>query len=423
MNESEENKELIRRMAETLRNHAEPYKEGAWERFAALNGVLHKRVLWWPYAATAAVLLLAVGLFWFNQPNGIDVAGPEVVEMDMERAHPVPQESAQPTTINELPDAAREPIKLVSKSPRPRRQDRIAVPKNVPDPETVDVSDVTRSVPEESSQRLAIVPEREASEEEIRQFPIESDHGLSGQQTVNQEFAGAANTRSDNSVKKWNIGVVVAPSLTSEKVNWGGGVAVAYQLSDRFSLGSGVSIGRLGLGENPNYDPMSSYDPSRPSAYPTDGAFHGLTKDRQEYKEDVYITSNVVTLDVPLDVRYEVAKGFYTSVGVSYVAVLNEQRTEHFIDGLNKPPFESSSANRKDLTASTHVGYTSEKMAVQPLVGKGYAGFMNFSIGRKMPLSGKLSLSIEPYFKLPIGRLSKEEMNFTNGGIRIVTGF
>src|SRR5690606_584899 len=149
-------------MAETLRNHAEPYKEGAWERFAALNGMPHKRVLWWPYAATAAVLLLAIGLFRFNQAGGTDVAGPELVEMDMERAHPVPQESAQPTTINELPDAAREPIKLVSKSPRPRRQDRIAVPEDTPDPEMVDVPDVTRSVPEESPQRLAVAPEREA---------------------------------------------------------------------------------------------------------------------------------------------------------------------------------------------------------------------------------------------------------------------
>src|SRR5690606_36878950 len=129
-----------------------------------------------------------------------------------------------------------------------------------------------------------------------------------------------------SSSRRWNLGVVVAPSLTSEKVNVGGGLAVAYQLSDKFTVGSGVSIGRLGVGENPNYDPRyggSQYN--GPPASPNDGSGElALAKDPEQYKRDVSVTSSVVALDIPLNLRYEVIRGFYTSVGVSYVAVLNE---------------------------------------------------------------------------------------------------
>src|SRR5690606_22842438 len=126
-----------------------------------------------------------------------------------------------------------------------------------------------------------------------------------------------------------------------EKLNLSGGIAVAYQLSDKFSVGSGVSIGRLGMGENPNYNPSSGNLPRYSAAPVGDEYIQGLAKSREEYKRDVTLTSNVVALDIPLDFRYEIFKGFYTSVGVSYVAVLSEQRTEHFIGGLNETTFGS----------------------------------------------------------------------------------
>src|SRR5690606_12927445 len=149
----------------------------------------------------------------------------------------------------------------------------------------------------------------------------------------------------------------------------------------------------------------------------------GYSKEAIDYRKEVSVTSSVVTLDIPVDLRYEVAKGFYTAVGVSYVAVLNEQRTSHFVDQLNKKTIESGHLPNTDRVVATEFTYSSEKIAAQPLRGNEYAGFMNFSIGKRLPISRKLSLSIEPYFKLPIGRLSREEMDFTNGGIRIVTGF
>src|SRR3546814_8315386 len=95
------------------------------------------------------------------------------------------------------------------------------------------------------------------------------------------------------------------------------------------------------------------------------------------------MTSNVVTLDIPLDLRYEVAKGFYTSVGLSYVAVLDEQRTGHYVDRLNKNTFANTQSSTANRIASTEFVYSSERIPAKPLRGNGYAGYMNFSIGKR----------------------------------------
>ncbi|GGC37780.1 hypothetical protein GCM10011386_32360 [Parapedobacter defluvii] len=422
MNESEENKELIQRIAETLRNYAEPYKEGAWERFTAAQGTFPKRVLWWPYAGAAAVLLMAAVLFLSHPGSEV----PTVVSLESVTGETPSSGSASA----EEPDTAEpeEPAHMAAAAQAEETKAHAAV--SAPAPE-VSEADERKPVAQ-----LAVVQEEEVQEEDpgINERAVSSAEtkgeatdtppqriALADQPETHEVPVTAVGKEThDDATRKWNLGLAVAPSMTSKKLNLGGGIAVAYQLSDKFSVGSGVTIGRLGMGENPNYDPSWGNPPQYDSA--PDG-ITGLAQNREQYKRDVTLTSNVVALDIPLDFRYEVFKGLYTSVGISYVAVLSEERTEHFIGGLNETTFGSDKMVGKDLVASTTVGYRTEKMNTQPLKGNGYAGFMNFSVGRKMKLSKHIFFSIEPYFKLPIGQLSREQMDFTNGGVRIVTGF
>ncbi|MFC7522632.1 hypothetical protein ACFQRK_01655 [Parapedobacter sp. GCM10030251] len=425
MNESEKNKELIQRIAETLRNHAEPYREGAWERFAATQGIRRKRVVWWPYGSAAAILLAAAAWFLLNPTPDV----PTLADLGTQKEQPTLSKPAEPEQITdaEFPDTVQQLPKRVPDLAK-RNAAVSTVVAEIATPDNVAPVEQLAAVPAEG----AVSNESAASVETENELPSHPSERLAVTDrqepravaveplSRNEEYAATVNRTDDQAVRKWNLGVAVTPSMTSEKLNVGGGIAIAYQLSDKFSVGSGVSIGRLGMAENPDYRP--SYEEQYYHA-PSVGDIQGLAKDRQQYKRDVSLTSNVIALDIPLDLRYEVFNGFYTSVGVSYVAVLSEQRTEHFIGGLNENTFGSDNVAGKDLAASTTVGYMSEKMDVQPLRGKGYTGFMNFSVGRKMPLSKHVFFSIEPYFKLPIGRLSKEEMDFTNGGIRIITGF
>jgi len=420
MNESEENKELIQRIAETLRNYAEPYKEGAWERFAAAQGTLPKRMLWWPYAGAAAVLLMAAVLFLSHPGSEV----PTVVSLES-----VTEETPSSGSASaEEPDTAEpeEPAHIAAAVQAEETKGHVAV--SAPAPE---VSEADERKP---IAQLAVVQVEEVQEEDpgINETAVGSAEtkgeatdtppqriALADQpETHEVPLTAVGKETRDDAARKWNLGLAVAPSMTSKKLNLGGGIAVAYQLSDKISVGSGVSIGRLGMGENPNYHPSGELSYNAPQE-----GIQGLAQSREQYKRDVTLTSNVVALDIPLDFRYEVFKGLYTAVGISYVAVLSEERTEHFIGGLNETTFGSDKMVGKDLVASTTVGYRTEKMDTQPLKGNGYAGFMNFSVGRKMKLSKHIFFSIEPYFKLPIGQLSREQMDFTNGGVRIVTGF
>lgn len=425
MSEREEHNELIHRLAERLRNHTEPYKDGAWERFEATYG--KRRRALWPYWSAAAVLLAVVGSYWLTRHSDEFLIRRQHAQEDVVLQSAIPPAYEDSAPDEAVPAAIPQVAARPAVSPKPATtlewghadtvQRSIAVASEalhgeVPMKETVAEADNVPT-PANEPQRLAVAVGQNQPEEQsgmaqgiFVQTPQEQDGGMA----------------------KWDLGLMISPSLTSESVNIGGGLTVAYRITDKLSIGSGIAVAQLGVGENRDYRPgYSSRQPNylanpndSPGSYPV---FNGESASALDYKQEVSMTSSVVTLDIPVDVRYEVVKGFYTSIGVSYVTVLSEQRTGHYIDKINANTFVNGHSGGADRLASTEFTYSSEKIPAKPLQGNGYAGFMNFSIGKKLPISNKLFLSVEPYFKLPIGRLSKEEMDFTNGGIRIVTGF
>src|SRR5690606_3955012 len=121
MSEREEHKELIHRLAERLRNHTEPYKDGAWERFAATHG--KRRPTLWPYASAAAVLLAAVGWYWSARYADETRVTPPIAQQEV---------VAQPV------DPATPPGQPAGHTPQPRAtalvvvpEETVAVPKEV----------------------------------------------------------------------------------------------------------------------------------------------------------------------------------------------------------------------------------------------------------------------------------------------------
>ncbi len=427
MSEREENNELIRKIAQTLRGHTEPYREGAWEGFSAKYGTPKRRLWAWPYWSAAAALLLTVGIYQLNrgpaeqvpdrpvattQPTSVPGPSERVAEhgpLAQEPATGDRRPATPESTVGERRPTIRANVDQRREQPQLARVAEVTTQNVIDNQATTTVSVAEMPVlAEQGEQAVAVAAEAEMTE------PLAPIGELT-------QEAYAAVGKVEVSVKKWDLGLAVSPSMTSERVNMGGGIAVAYRLSNRFSLGSGVSVGQLGIGlsAEPGQSLASverQYDAPRTDA-------HGFMTEPSQYKEVTSISSNVLALDIPIDLRYHITEGFYTSVGISFLTILNEQRTNHFVDRINRPTFEQSNSTNKDLAMSVQAVYSSERAASEPLEGRGYTGFVNFSIGRKVPLSRKLSISVEPYFKLPVGSLSREEMDFTNGGIRIVTGF
>lgn len=458
-------------IANRLRNHEEPYKEGAWENFRSnylsssdsLPPVLEKPVvqvnpprkirrIWYSGIAAAAVLLF--GLIWLwpvTAPRQNELL-PELVQtediLSNQKESTIVSTSPAETQVLSLP-MMRVSVNETLESD---------VPNDIMPPSGVVEQNLTFAVMEsiKINRGLALhQPEPPLSiiERPVVENPRSSSEMVKAKNGLLSSVFGNLNkdlsvnnaVNGDKAIhgNKWTLGLSVASMMTSsEELNLGGGISVVYQLSDRLFVRSGVSLARLGV----STPALGSKDPSNYVGY-TDfsngsGGSSGpqgpsgpnsLAESIAPISPDAVpghytrmlsgASSNILTLDVPLDVKYFVSDKFYATVGVSFLGILNENRINHYIENINKPLFNGYSANGQDLQIAVKTLHVNEATRYQPLKGNGYTGYLNFSVGRQTRVSNKISLSIEPFFKLPVGKLMREEMNMTNGGIRIVTGF
>ncbi|MNV26382.1 hypothetical protein D3C71_1175020 [compost metagenome] len=209
--------------------------------------------------------------------------------------------------------------------------------------------------------------------------------------------------------RKWEMGAFVSPASTSESITLGGGVALAYNVSSKISIRSGASIQHYGAvsGNTPITPAMASnsFEMNAPSylSQPNglSNAFAKGLADAKDAKSNERVSGKILTVDIPVDVRYAITKNFYTSVGVSYVGVLDQERATIY---------ETNNTEYKQKSTEKNVD------------DKGVNGFVNFSVGRKQKV-GKLSISVEPYYKIPVGGLRSSDLNYSNGGVKIITSF
>ncbi len=482
-------------MADRLREHREPYKEGAWEQFeshyldnaAPATGTpahrgasvrtMGSRWKSWSAGVAAAALLL-FGMIWLwpsvdpvedpvlvqsNEGSPVTGSGPEAASAGAAAGtDAVPIEPNERTFARGASRVTSQIPHFVSATP--------ASPSTAPDPaETLTKSGSVRN--ELTLARLESIQIHSgslltASGQELvanlsgsRPGNGRTASGMTKEKngllnsifgSLNEDLSIQPGVKGDRTYTgdKWALGLSVASMMTSEQMNVGGGLSVAYKLSDRLFLRSGVSVARLGVStpSSGNRGP-SAYvgsiasggsnggvsGPQGPSG-PTGstGSYNGSGNVASISPEAIPThytrllngaSSNLLTLDVPLDLKYFITDKFYTSLGVSFFGILNENRTNHYIDKINEPLFNGYTANGQDMEFAMRTLLVNETTKYRPLEGNGYAGFLNFSVGRQTRVSSKINLAIEPFFKLPVGRLMREEMNMTNGGIRIVTGF
>lgn len=206
---------------------------------------------------------------------------------------------------------------------------------------------------------------------------------------------------------KWDFGLEVAPTMTRSNMNIGAGLTTAYRLSDQFSLSSGISLLQLQSGMD---IPASSQARMSVSSLSS--------------RELLAVDANIKAIDIPLALVYHVNKHLYTSVGVSYFNVLTEKRsntyeqTSQVSQTTVNPETGYSSFDRMVLSQSI-----SEPAAETRLKGNSYLGFLNFSIGRRQTIFNKYNVLIEPFIKVPMGKLSTEDLKLTNSGLKFQFSF
>ena len=428
-----ENKELITHIAETLREHEASYKEGAWERFAAKNQ-RHKRVLpIWYLSGAAAILLLSVGIFLYKVGNDVtnmpkEIAYQQTPQSEDEQISPEKKVDDQLATENDKPIDTDKKIRHNTHQLALNASSAITGEKIENKTENILLQSADRNV---GTDQLDKSDDVKQSEEKIA--GADANGAVKTQQRNGEDALIRMLSESSNTVgedikmankhsimdKRWDIGVVLAPSVTDRRFNMGGGVAIAYHISKKVSIGSGVSVVDLGLRQGP---PQSNQNAlASPAMLNSESPV--LSAKSSETKELTSVNTNWLALDVPIDIKYHISKQFYASAGVSFFAVLNENRTNNYITHTPTNRTVQNAEGYSFAQQEFEVKNVSEKTDETPFEGNSYSGFLNFSVGRKVPLSKRVGVSVEPFFKLPIGKLSREDMNLRYGGVRIITDF
>lgn len=193
----------------------------------------------------------------------------------------------------------------------------------------------------------------------------------------------------------------------------GYGVSMEYAVSKKVSISSGISYNQMGASKVIGGGGGSSNPMDAPASA------MALVQETKRLKS---VDANLVGLDIPLEIKYHISDRFYTNVGVSAFAILNQKQNNNYIEGRlegESLDLGSASAFKSVFKEST----VSEAVPSEEIKNDKYLGFYNLSIGYKQKVSGKNSLSIEPFMKLPIKEYSKENLKLIGTGIRLKFDF
>ncbi len=391
-------KDLIARMKAVLHEHEEPYAEGAWEEF--LGSKKSVPLVNWKWLSVAALILVA-GSVWLFYPADQNVKSTAAVAV-RKSVKQAPADVQQPakTPVEELQlDKQVQTAKRSERSSRSESTRYIAqndavkpsLPEFSREVETMTATaQVEKISPSSTKTNVDTTKAAGAGPSTFLDF-------LREEKAQNKKEAVAKTS----SRSKWDFGVEVLPTVSNSTVNVGAGLMTEYRLSEHFSVGSGISLVQLQAGKalTPGVSMLSS---------------------RQLQSVD----ANFRGIDIPLNLVYNINKNLYTSVGVSYFSVIQEDSKNTFVaerevSNVATDPITGLTANVRTFVSETMQEPGSETM----LNGKSYLGFFNFSIGRKQEVFKKYSIFIEPFLKVPVGKLSQQDLQLTNGGMKFKVAF
>jgi hypothetical protein len=235
-----------------------------------------------------------------------------------------------------------------------------------------------------------------------------------------KEDRGIIDNRGIN--RNWSIGLEISPNISSSKqLNMGGGIAFAYSVSPKVSISSGISYLQLDAERLPNRPAEMSGLPNASPELNGEFSVGSFPIGKSHVKTLNKVEANLIGLDIPFAINYHVNKNFFASFGVSVFNVLNEDRINQFKNQEVSVLYNGAENKTPEPVVETF--YSMEKASEKRYEGQGVSGFYNFSIGYSIPVSKKVGLSVEPFFKIPMNTFREDDMNLSNGGIKISTRF
>ncbi|SEG31218.1 hypothetical protein [Sphingobacterium lactis] len=458
--EQKNRKDIVEHIIERMKATDElPYRAGAWENFQQRHGgtpIRRTKPYYWAASAAAILLFGALAVTFWPQQQA-ETSGEQLVKQD------IPQTQASPNSSQEL---SGEQQGQITEQPSGQAEDMLqsgladrqiahapttpiyggaeehawmsiqqTAPWQLQAGNAVHVSAGagihSSSVQRRDLQIAALqLPEEdgEAGFREIMPVNGQMAHETNGNVLASGPNGQQLRDRKFSFREKFDLGLFVSPGSTNENFNVGGGLVLAYNINKNLSVRTGLGYNRYEV--STLKDPLSNQGTEVYASKETlqKVSSHGLQANAMSNSLILpninAVSGNVQALEVPLDVKYKFAKGFYASSGVTYAAVINQNRYTHYIENANSELLSqglpgNTSEMRNQVKQVSKAIKTDDENVKQGALG----GFVNFSLGKEVKMKKGISLSVEPFVKLPVGSFKSADMNYTNGGIRVITNF
>lgn len=423
--EQESHQDIIKRMSERLREHSVPYREGAWEHFERKQKKRYTFLHFWPYYSTAAILLISF-----------------ILSLRSLKKEPILQDFVKRNTESEIEiekderviEKVEERVGDINSLRREIHRNKegvlISEPNESHDNNKLVIRDITDELTlgEERISFQEVIIDKSEIDNGVkirRELPFEVKSNESSLlNMISTIKEGEVLLEGESSSKRWGIGLELSPIMGSSKqVNIGGGIAVAYLLSPKVSLSSGISYIQLGMERTPHSRTPSGYpqlsSPNTGSVFSSQDIAIPIGKAQTKSLHSVL--SNLSGIDIPLIVNYHINKKFYLATGLSVFSVFDENRTNLFKNHVSEVLYSGSDPlNPKPVMRAF---YSQEKVNEKMYEGKGLNSFLNFSVGYSLPISERMGFLIEPFYKVHMSSSSEDRMSLSNGGLKLSTRF
>jgi len=385
----EQEEGFFNQIEEVLYAHEETYELGAWEEFDA-NRKRNKRK--WPIYgwAAAAVILLFVGFGFF-----------EITRKDELPNNPIVVKKQAPSTRS-----LKNNVVAVPKSEKTGRTHKIhennanvaiklpAQLNIIPNDQVIATEKLNQQV-EKVVAEYVVLEDDKVVQKDIRTNALQFDK-------INKNtpvLAGAYDSLMNHnravtpSSRKLTYSLVVSPSMSNQKINFGAGMELSYKVGQRLSIHSGLMYSALHA--------------------KSDGKSLVTTNDKSQGA-----SLAVSGVELPLGIQYQTHSGFYASAGVSALGLINDRLEYSFLE-------EKTVGLPVNIGGTFHevLKVVSEKKteeSIEPL--NNYIGFFNFSAGKKQAF-GNINLNIGPFVKVPFNSVSSEKIKLLQGGIKVSFDF
>ncbi|MBC7565412.1 MAG: hypothetical protein H7223_00430 [Pedobacter sp.] len=408
------NEELIPHIKSSLVGHEEEYVPGSWENFNKKDKKPSGLIFWIGGLCTAAaILLIGFSLFFYLENNT------EVNSLNNDLVNNIPiitkpdHDTAKSKSLTES-NSQSVPIHTIARS-NVNINSAIASGRDLTIVSEESIIDNSSNAikPIESgndlvSQQHAILVTTADPPVTIPKRPITLDELLVNENDLKASEKDEAGKKL--SVSKWDLGIVVAPSFgNTDRLNMGYGISMAYNLNSKLSLGSGMSYNEMGASKQ--------ITENKAQNSPSSNALVSDTKSLQS------VNTRVSGIDIPIEVRYNLSNRFYANVGISAFAVIHQQQNNVYLQGT---VVQRSAVNLAgDLQPQLFLVTKKVSESAQETLSTNskLIGFYNFSLGYKQKISKDKSIGVEPFIKVPMKDVTKENLRLLGTGLKIKFDF